>query len=284
MQEKLPEQGSDKEVVDIPSLLLPREQYFEESKKYTGSFSTFEIVDGEKVLYYFGANHSPDIDNPQYPALREYWEKFLESTKGKDRIVLIEGGLRRIAEDEITAIKRSSEGGFVTFLSHKDNVPIASPDIKDSELVSKLPDMDREEVLLYWFLSYVDNYQRIPEPRPDFNEDFNNWSESKKKRELWKDVNISLQYLMDLYKKVMGKDFNESESQNNFVNPNRTGTKTNEIARKQSDLRDANIVSEIERYWNEEKSIFVVFGRGHLIIERPALEKLIAPSPQSLSA
>ena len=59
------------------------------------------------------------------------------------------------------------------------------------------------------------------------------------------------------------------------MNPNKTETTINKIARAQSDLRDANIASEIERYWNEGKDIFVVFGRGHLIIERPALEAVL---------
>jgi len=274
-----PEKDLDNnKILHISSLLLPREKYFEEEKKYTGVFSTFEITNGNQVLYYFGANHSPDINNPQYPALKVYWEKFLESSKERERIVLVEGGLRSLAEDEVIAIKKGSKGAFITFLAHKENVPIASPDISDSELVNKLPDINREEFLLYWFLSYVDHFRRIPEPKPDFNEYFIKWSENEKQRELWDGIDISLEYLKDLYKKVLGKDFYEKDNHNDIVNPNKTETRINEIARKQSDLRDANIVKEIENYWKEGKSIFVVFGRGHLIIEKPALKKVIGLS------
>lgn len=81
--------------------------------------------------------------------------------------------------------------------------------------------------------------------------------------------------MKQLYKKILGKEFNQNESPNDLINPNKMGSKINKIARAQSDLRDTNITSEIERYWNEGKSIFVVFERRHLIIERPALEVIL---------
>lgn len=39
----------------------------------------------------------------------------------------------------------------------------------------------------------------------------------------------------------------------------------------ESDIRDAHITSEIERYWKQGKSILIVFGAGHLVIQEPAL-------------
>jgi hypothetical protein len=238
--------------------------------------STFEIETDKKVLFYFGANHSRDPKNPQYPALKEYWQKFLKATDGKERIVLVEGGLRKLEKDEESAItKGGSEGGLVTFLAHKAGVSIACPDISDEELMEKLPDQNKDEVLLYWFLCWLDNFQKHPEPKPDFEKSAKMWCESREQRKIWKNVDVSFPRLKQIYKEVMGKEFDEKASPNDFVNPNKTETPINKIARAQSDLRDANIASEIERYWNEGKSIFVVFGRGHLIIERPALEAIL---------
>jgi hypothetical protein len=259
-----------------PSLLLPREKYEEESRKYGGKYSTFEIETGEQILFYFGANHSRDPKNPQYPALKEYWQRFLKSTEGKQRIVLVEGRLRKLEKNEESAItKGGSEGGLITFLAHQASVPIACPDINDEELMKKLPDQNKDEVLLYWFLSWLNNFQKHADPKPDFKKSAQMWCENQKQRRVWQGVEISLPELKDLYKKVLGEDFDENKDPNDLVDPNKTETQINKIARAQSDLRDANIVSEIERYWNEGKSVFVVFGSGHLIIGRPALEAVL---------
>ncbi|MFZ2523300.1 MAG: hypothetical protein WAW92_02835 [Minisyncoccia bacterium] len=142
-------------------------------------------------------------------------------------------------------------------------------------LFKKFSDIDLREALLYKFLSYIDMYHRIPNPRPDFNEWTQDWIKREKNNDLWKGMELSLDILKALYKEIVGKDFNEDESQNDLVNPNRTNTKVNLLARRLSDFRDSNIVSEIEKYWQEGKNVFVVFGRGHLVIEKPALEKLI---------
>ena len=259
--------------MSISDYLLPREQYAEESKKYTGVYSTFEVINDTQSLFYFGANHSRDVNNPQYSALKDYWNKFVEGTKGKERIIFVEGGLRKLEESENSAITKYSEGGYITFLAN-GNTPIISPDGSIDDFFTKFTDIDLKEALLYKFLTYVDSFQRIPDPRPDFNERSQNFIRNQIKSGLWKDVDISLESLKELYKEIIGKDFNENESQNNFVNPNRTETKINLLARKLSDLRDKRIVNEIEKYWEEGKSIFVVFGRGHLIIETPALKKL----------
>lgn len=259
-----------------PSLLLPREKYEEESRKYGGEYSTFEIKTDKQVLFYFGANHSRDPKNPQYPALKGYWQKFLQATEGQERIVLVEGGLRKLEKDEEAAItKGGSEGGLITYLAHQTGAPITCPDISDEELMEKLPDQNKDEVLLYWFLGWLDNFQRHSEPKPDFEKSALLYCERAAKRKIWEGVDVSLPRLKQIYKQVIGREFDEKASPNNFVNPNKTETPINKIARAQSELRDTNIVSEIERYWNEGKSIFVVFGRGHLIIERPALEAIL---------
>ncbi len=258
-----------------PSLLLPREKYAETEKNYGHGPSTFEIQNNKQVLFYFGANHSRNPADLQYPVLREYWDRFLKATGGKERIVLVEGGLCKLIEDEETAIINSSEGGLITLLAHKADVLVACPDISDDELIQRLPDSNKDEILLYWFLSWLNNFQKYTDPKPDFEKSAQVWCENQKPRKMWKGVEISLPRLKELYKKILSKDFDENEDPNDLVNPNKTETTINKVACAQSDLRDANIASEIERYWNEGKSIFVVFGRGHLIIEKPALELVL---------
>lgn len=261
----------------ISSLLLPREKYAEASKEYGPGPIMFEIENNKQSMFYFGANHSRNPADSQYPALKSYWKKFLQATTGKDRIVLVEGGLRSLEKDEKTAIERSSEGGLITLLAHNANVQTACPDIRSEELLKQLPDISKEEDLLYDFLIWFNNFRTLTEPKPDFHKNVEKWLEWKKQQnQTWADINISFEYIKNLYKNILGQEFNEKINSNNLVDPNKTETRMNQIARAQSDLRDANIASEIVRYWKEGKSIFVVFGSGHLIIEKPALQKLLS--------
>ncbi len=257
------------------SLLLPREQYEEAKKKWGTAPFTLEIRNDHQCLFYFGANHSHDPANHQYPILREYWKKFLNETEGKERIVMVEGGIRQVTKREESAIKHGSEGSLITFWAHPLGLQIVSPDIKDSELLKLLPNNSKEETLLYWFLSYVDHWKHHAEPIPDFESYIAKWSEWQTHNVMWAGIDVSLGNLKRLYKEIIGKEFDKDDNFNNMVNPNRDDTKINKIARSQSDLRDANVASEIVRYWQEGKSIFVAFGNGHLIIEEPALRKLL---------
>ena len=235
---------------DIKNLLLPRERYSEESKRWGRNPFTFEIEKDRKVLYYFGANHSSDPNNHQYPALREYWKKFLK-VSGKDRIVLVEGGLRPVAESEQEAIEKGSEGSWVTYFANKENIPVACPDMSTEEFLEMNKEVDKDE----WFLT--ENLRK-----------FDYLQRSKRKM-------VLPEGFKELYKKYIGKDFDENENQNNLVNPNRNDAVTNKLSRMHSDLREVKIVSEIERYWKEGKSIFIAFGSGHLVIQKPALKALL---------
>ena len=260
----------------IKDLLLPREKYAEECKKYGRSPFTFEVEKDGQVLYYFGANHSLDPYNHQYPLLKQYWSNFLEVTQGKEKIVLVEIEPRNPThQDEQSVIKAGSEGDFITFLANKANVPVACPDISKLEFIKMRPDFNKNAFLLHTFLSWIDQHQKLDGFKDKFENNFEEWCERQKKREVWKELKISLEKVKQIYKEVIGRDFNLEENQNNFINPNRTDTKLNELVREYSNERELKIVSEIEGYWKEGKSILAVLGSGHLIIQRPALEKLL---------
>ena len=261
--------------MDISKLLLPREEYEEGQKKWGPAPFCLEIQNERQVLYYFGANHAHDPQNHQYPILQDYWQKFLSETEGKERIVIVEGGLRQVRKTEEQAIEQGSEGGLVTLWAHALNVPIVSPDIKDSELLKLLPENSKEETLLYFFLSYLDHWRHHAEPIPDFESYVAKWSEYQKNNPIWNGVDVSLGNLKNLYKEIIRKDFDQNENFNHMVNPNRDDTRINQIARSQSDLREVSVVSAIKQYWDEGKSIFVAFGNGHLIIQEPALRELL---------
>ncbi len=256
--------------MNIGALLLPRDKFSDTFDTYGKPPFTFEIQNEKQSLFYFGANHSHDPENDQYLILRKYWNKFLEVTKDREKLILVEDSVRPVEINEATAIRRGAEGSVVVFWGDKEHISHMSPDVPIENLAKKFSEIPEEEVFLYRFLDVVNAYQRH-HLSGTFEDIVNNWCEDKKK----KGFDISIDKLKDVYKNMLGKEFDLKDNMNNLVNPNNKGTRVNEVSRILSDTREVNIVSEIEKYWKEGKSLFVVFGSGHLVIQRPALEKLL---------
>lgn len=259
----------------IESLFLPREQYAEASQKYGRSPFTLEIKNEKQKLFYFAANHSRNPRNEQYPKLRSYWSDFLKETAGKDRIVLVEGWLKPPASNELEAIKNGAEGDFITYLAHQQGVPVVCPDLSPSELMTLLPEFTKEEFLLSEFVMYADHLKQRLHRRLSVLPSLQAWCDWEKKQKTWEGLEITPENILEVYERILRRPFNEEENFNAIENPNNTGTRINDLNRAASNLRDARIVSEIRRYWDEGKNILVVFGSGHLIIEEPALRALL---------
>ncbi len=259
----------------ISQYLLPRDKYQAAQKKYGPPPSMLTLNKGKRSIHYFGANHSLDPGNKQYKLLKSYWGQFLKETEGRSRIVLVEGGLRKIEQSEAEAIRFGSEGSLITLLSHKEKLEVRSPDISLRFLIANLPPIKRDIADLYWFLSNHIGYTQASTPKPSFKSWFTSWCKYSD-QSIPGGFNSSLADLKDTYKKIVGEEFEEENNPGLLINPNNRDTPVNALAQELSDIRDSNIVNEIERLWNEGNSLFVVFGQGHLIIQEPALNKLVS--------
>ncbi len=269
MEHNTKNKESTKRVLDR-SLLLPRDRY-QEVMKVRGKLPHFEIENDNKILFYFGANHSRDPHNEQYPKLREYWNDFINKTKDLPRIVLIEGNLRKVEAIEEDAIRNGSEGSLVTIWATNSKIPLACPDPLNGEVGEELlKQFPKDYIAYYYFISNVNGWNRFPDPKPEFSSYVSGYFMREKERTSWTDFDFSLEHMKKIHRELFNEEFNENTFFNTD-NPNRTDSVINEVARASSDIRDFRIASEIIRYWNEGKSIFTVFGNGHLILEEDAI-------------
>jgi len=260
----------------ISQYLVPRDKCQETRDKHYGPApSTLKLERNGQVLYYFGSNHSHDPTNKQYPLLKDLWKEFLNKTDDQDRLVLIEGGLRPVADSEVAAIHQGVEGGLITLLATKEGLDLQSPDIPVNSLIGEYPQGQRSIADLYWFLINLNSYLNRPNPKPNFEGWFAQWYRYSHQT-IRGGFHSSLDDLKATYKETIGKEFDLEESPDPLINPNNTNTPINSISQELSDLRDTKIINEIEKLWKEGKSLFIVFGQGHLIIQEPALRKLTA--------
>ncbi len=241
----------------------------------------FEIENGDQYLYYFGANHSRDINDEQYKKLEAYWKLFMGKARDIEKVVLVEGGLRKVWESKEMAVAKDSEAGFITLLASNDGVEILcpEPDSKDERdyLLQKFP---KEYIQYYYFARFIPLWHRKLEPKESFKDFMEGYLLRNKMNHSGKGekYDFSLEDMKMVHKSLFGSEFDESDLDffQSIVNPMKEGAVINKVARECSMFRNVHIVSKIEDLWKEGKSMFVVFGAGHALIQEPALKSLLS--------
>ncbi|MCK9351460.1 MAG: hypothetical protein WCT49_04130 [Candidatus Paceibacterota bacterium] len=257
---------------EIESLLYSYDEWKSIAKKWP---YCFEIEKNEQLLYYFGANHSHDPNNEQFPVLREFWGKFMDKTGGKNSVVFVEGGLRKVLKDEEMTIKRNGEGGLITWLAKDIEAHIYCPEpTRTEETEALLKKFSKDEIEYYYYMRGLHSGSRL-NPKPNFEEYANKCLTRDKTESKWEDFDFSIENMKRIHKNLFGVDFDENEDRFSYINPTTENSVINKVARACSTYRNVHIVSEILKFWQEGKNIFVVFGGAHAVLQEPALRKLL---------
>lgn len=241
---------------------------------------TYSISKHNQHLYYFGANHSRDPQDKQFEELRKFWEEFLHKTSGENRAVLIEGGIRETRESEALAIHRDSEAGFISYLAREREIPIFSPEPTDEvEQETLLKKYSREELACYYFLQYAYQWSTYPEgKRPDLAQYVTALLLKYLKGELWNTFDMSLDRMKGVYLSIFKKEFDidDTDFLHKTISPTQHLSVTNSIARSRGEeVREPYILKEIEKSWNESKSLFIIYGASHAVIHEKAIRSLV---------
>lgn len=249
----------------------------------------FEIEGKNQRLFYFGANHSHDPNNEQYPVLEEKWDQFVKQIDPKKTLVVTEGGRRKLdVSSSKESILSGSEGGFIAYLASKHKIVHECFEIKNKNLNNLMAQsFPRRFVVFYWFCNYVDGWHRKGR---NYNESFEekiNRSLGRDKDDLdWTDVDFTLSGMKNVFKELFpGKEF-DSEDSTLYYELARPNGKVetqyqenpyiiNEISRKATFVRDSYVIKGIYDKWQEGYSMFVPFGSGHCIEQEPVLRKIL---------
>lgn len=257
------------------SLLMSFEEY--SSKLHEVPYFYF-IKRSKQSLYHFGAKHTRDPHHPQFNLLLEKWQNFLDATTQTKRIVFIEG---RASVDQITTLEESinnrGETGAAIFLSIQEDIPFyrPEPETKD-EVTELLKEFSRDDIFYFYVSRAVGSSLRVLS-----SENLTKTLELKIKQyqnELqWNDFDFSLKNFEKIHQKIFNKkiDFDDKDFFIKISNPRLSETKINIITKKTSTFRNNFILSQIEKYWVEGYSIFIVYGASHVVMQEPAIRSLV---------
>jgi hypothetical protein len=236
------------------------------------------INSAEKSLFYFGEEHSFNPNHKQWEVLKDSWKEFIASSDRNNLLALTEGGVRPVASTEEEAILKYGGMGLVSFLADKEGIKVESPEPNEKEERTKLEErFSRDEIQYYYFARVMGQWGRLLAPKPNFEEYIESYLRGDEKESEWMGYDFSLDGMKGLHEKFFGQQFN-SEDQEHFYEvskPTDLKTRTNEVSRAVGDIRDEHIVKEIQRYWNEGKSIFALYGCTHVIRQESLLRETL---------
>lgn len=260
--------------------LIPEKSNWHRIKKSDPYSYTLE--NNGQVLFYFGANHSHDSSNHQYPVLEYFWNRFVES-EHTEKVALVEGGLRHLRPTIEESVEKDGECGWVTHHAHEKKIPVVCPEPKDKQEQGRLQTkFTQEEIQLYYFVRLVQVWHRKGQSL-SFEEFYNQYYGEKyalfipKNLPDWSQFDFSVAHMKEVHLQVFGREFDETNLgyYKKVVSHARTDFVTNLVSAECSRYRDIAIVTNIINEWKLGKSIFVCFGLSHAVFQEPALRQIL---------
>ena len=228
------------------------------------------------VLYFFGAQHTNNPDDDQFVKIKQTWDEFIEVT-GSRKIIFVEGNTRELPEDYDESIKMYGETGAVYWLAKQANLEVVRLEPDDEYHRTSLCELFDPNLVAYtiivqnlagWFrhiteTSFKEAITRVINRESKFSNIYGfipteSWFEEKH-REIFDGQNLE------------DKDF-----LNKITDPNRSDTVINKVVSARSELRNQYIFSKITEAWDSGKSIFIIYGKGHLSALESSLRELVS--------
>src|SRR3990167_3558914 len=229
----------------------------------------YQLSKNSQHLFYFGANHSCDPNNKQYPLLESFWTEFLKKTKGKNCIVLVEGSKRPVKNTKEEAITvAGAEGGFITFLAHQNNICTECPEPDKQHLFDheSLNQFSNDAIEYMDFAHCVQQFNRYK--RVNLGLKFENYYQE------YNQFN-DLERMKKVHQDLFNTQFNPYDEKfiYEITNPVIQKTVINKLCRQVSIIRDNYIIEYINNLLREGKNIFIVYGCTHAVMQEPAIRR-----------
>jgi hypothetical protein len=264
-----------------PKLLMDYKEYAKHDWVYPYSY---ELNSGDQYLFYFGANHSHDPNNKQYPKLLKFWKKFITKTKEKKVLILVESIPQQPDISPKQGVLNATEQGFITYHAAQEKIKLLCPEPSFRRQVNYLlKQFTKEQIAYHYFARMVDQWHRY-QNKPGFERYIETSLQLDKKRFGWKNFNFSLENLKKIHQKLYKTKFNHKDKAffRDISNPIE-----NTIANKVSDalgkIRDLHILNEIEKHWRKGYNLFIVYGGGHAIVQRKVVEEITGTKHSRIS-
>ncbi|MCE9517697.1 hypothetical protein K8Q96_01690, partial [Candidatus Nomurabacteria bacterium] len=193
--------------------------------------------------------------------------------------VLVEGGKRPRSDSEAEAIAKGAEAHLITYLATHEDIETFSPEPpEEMRFAELLKNFSKEEIAYYEFAKVVHQWNRHHGTKPNFEDYMKPYLDNDRRHSGWSDFDFSIAHMAEIENKIFNREFNKDDFKfyDTVINPTITFSRINEVSRvEDSGLRDKYILQQIEKFWQEGKNIFIVYGCSHAVMHEQAVRKLV---------
>jgi hypothetical protein len=240
---------------------------------------SYRLEKNGQHLFYFGAKHSFDPHDPQFHAIEDFWNEFVEKTKGMDQLVLVEGGNRPALPTKEQAILEGGEMHFAAHLAKLQQIPTFSPEPPARyRLETLVNQFSKEEIIYHDFARLCYQWNSMKE-KPEFEEYAGRYLRAALRESEWTDFEFTISNLTLIHRKIFGMAFEKTDTKffRGIVDPTTEKSVINRLARwEEHCVRDPYIVGEIERFWNEGKNLFIIYGASHAVMQEEMVRDVVS--------
>ena len=228
-----------------------------------------------QVLYFFGSRHGNDPADTQFIQLKQLWNDFLNTAK-EERIIFTESAIREVPEIFEDAIRQRGEVGAMQWLAKEADVAVACPEPDDVEQRKTLCASFDSQAVVYALIAQ--NLAAWFRHARDFA--FPEAIERSVKRET-KFVDIygftpDVTWLQEQHRALFGDQVLENKAfLDSISDPRKSDTLVNQIVSGRTKMRNEYVRARIGDAWKSGKSIFIVYGKGHLAVLESELRELV---------
>lgn len=252
-----------------------------------GAANTWQLqisrTDGGGALWYVGAVHSRDPNDPQFAALDSLWRI------ARPTVAFYEGPDRGIRSDAESTIRETGESGYVRYLAHRDSAAIRrlEPNPQD-EVDYLLASFPADEIKLFYVLRQAQQIRdREHLDEAAIRRSVATMLERARFLRGIGDVITSLDELESAYRKYWGASSEWWQAPARWFDPLRTSSETggiftNDVNRKSSRFRDLNMYRVLSEAAAKGR-VFAVVGRNHVASQANALRCALA-TPSSAAS
>jgi len=262
------------------SLIMSYEDYAE-TKKYNLYYYAFKI--NNLKLFCFGEKDFHDYENCKYSELKKLWDLFLEETGGNNCIILIEGSIPVLYDNEDDAIvKAGGKSGLLRFLADQQNIKILSLEPDEKYLKSKLMKCFLQDEIAYrCFRNIVQTFHSYKrnERMQRIGHLFGNRKKGRLDLEFEEfydsyNTGISFNQMKEIHYKLFETDLDLSDEQwfYDVSNPLIFQSRMNEMARVEGRIRDEFIINSIAKLKSKKQNVFISYNILNSVMQEKAIK------------
>ncbi len=240
----------------------------------------YQIDSKSASLYLFGGNHKPygtQPEDPQYPVLRDFWQKFVLETEGKNRMVVCEARIRPGTIDLNTYKGKGGESIYTQVLANQLGISVVrfEPDTKTVNEIA-LKEVTKDELQYHYFARVVYQWNRSTE-KPNFEEYISKYLAEDKKESNWEGYDFSLKHMIEIHKNMFGAEFDPNDEKffHQICNPHRIISRANFASKIVTLVRDEVVSGKIVELVQSGVNVFTCYGFGHAIVQEPVYRALL---------